>query len=314
MIAGNMGTVSTGFASGTAMVETFEEATGVKITTTPGAKTKDRAVLLKNGTADVCWMTALDVLFALKGIEDFAEWGPQSYRSAWQGGEIPQGIAVQADSGIKTWADLKGRRVASYPTYAVVQLYTESGLAFGNLTWADVVETPVSSAQGGFRAVIEGAVDAAFFTGVSSASAELEASIHGIHWLPMPASDKAGWARVAQINPAFFPVASTIVPGSSADNPVDLWAYNYQITTYDTADPNLIYWFTKQIHVNYDAYKDKHAFLPKWTIEHALEWDAWFVPWHEGSIQYFKDIGLWTTQHDVKQKKLLGQWPQVYTQ
>ena len=83
--------------------------------------------------------------------------------------------------------------------------------------------------------------------------------------------------------------------------------------TYDWAEEKLLYWLAKQIHLQYDAYKDTHPFLQEWTIEHALNSDLWTCPWHEGSINYFKDIGRWTPEMESKQQELLTLYPQTMT-
>jgi len=310
------GTGTTGYASGMALFSAIEEATGVKFVGTPAAKTAGRALLLRKGIAHFAQNPALDPFFALEGIEDFAVLGPQSYRTLWDCGPIAQGLGTRANSGIKTMADLKGKRVASYPTYPIVQLYMDAILAYANLTWDDVVATPVASFAAGQRAVLEGAADVTVVSGTSGTAYEIEASIHGLHWVPMPnetAEDKAAWARYHELNPCFYPNLEPAAAAASQDNPVHIWGYNYQYTCYDWTDQDLVYWMVKQMHVNYDAFKDKHAYLKKWTVDHCLNSDLWFVPRAEGFINYFKDIGRWTPEMEAKQKELLTKYPQTMT-
>jgi TRAP transporter TAXI family solute receptor len=309
-------TAGTGYAAGVAMYSVIEKKTGVKFAPTVGAKPADRFLLLYKKMVDFDWMTGAEPFFALKGEEDFAAWPPQSYRVLWDGGGLDQGLATRADSGIRTWADLKGKKVAAYKTYPAVQVMMNGLLAYANLTWDDVVRVEVGGFASGQDAVVTGAVDAAVMSALSSKAFELASSIHGLYWLPMPnetAEDKAAWARFHEITPVYYPNRQTAVAGASADKPVDIWAYNYQVVCYDAADNNLIYWIVKQMAENYDAYKETHAFLKKWTLDHALASDYWFAPRHEGAIRYFKEIGRWTPKMEAKQQELLAKYPQTMT-
>ena len=310
------GTGSVGYQSGTGLAASLQEITGVRFTTTPATKTMGRFNLLKSKKAHFSWNPALDNYFALKGTEDFKEMGPQSVRTMWDSGPIDQGIATRADSGIKTVADLKGKRVATYPTYPVVHLYMESAMAYADLSWDDVIPTPVSSFPAGQKAVIEGAVDVAAVSGQSAAAYELQASIHGIHWIGLPnktAKDKAAWARFNKVNPAFYPNHVTTAAGSSKEKPIDIWGYNYQGTCYDWSDQDIVYWMVKTMAENYESWSKKHSYLKKWTINHNLNSDLWFVPRAEGYIRYFKEKGMWTEKMQKKQDELLAMYPQTMT-
>ena len=297
------------------MLSVFEDVTDVKFSQTPGAKTSDRGSGMKQGTGEFCWSPAGDLWYAMYGIEDFAALGPQSARMVYHGGQSQQGFGVRGDSGIKTRDDLIGKRVASYPTYALVQLYMTSKLAYFDLTYDDVIATPVSSFGAGQSAVLEGACDAAIFSN-SSVAQELAASIHGIAFIPTPnvtAEDKEGWARHNELNRFQWPDTTTILPGT-ADNPLATWAHSRIIWAYDSTDADLVYWFTKIIHENWDGYKGLHGNLLLYTEAQALNSDAWFVPMHEGSIRYWKDLGLWTPKMQAKQTQMLVDFPQKLTQ
>lgn len=310
------GTGTVGYQSGSALMSVFKDKTGVNFSTVPAAKTMGRSNLLRQGKVDFALNPAGDNVFALRGIEEFSKLGPQSVRTLWDGGPIDQGLATRADSGIKTIADIKGKRVATFPTYPMVHLYMQASLAYANLTWDQVKPTPVSSFAAGQRAVIEGAVDVAPVSGQSAAAYELQASVHGIHWIELPnktAADKAAWARFQKILPAFYPNTVTTAAGASKDKPVQIWGYSYQLTCYDWTNQDLVYWFVKQMATSYDVYKGVHAYLKKWTVAHCLNSDLWFVPRPEGFIKYFKEVGRWTPAMEKKQQALLAMYPQKMT-
>jgi TRAP transporter TAXI family solute receptor len=306
-----VGTLS--HAVGTAMFTTMKQTTGVNFGIIPAAKTKARAVLLRTKKADFALSVAMDVFFALQGKEDFADWGPQSVRTAWDGGPSIQGVCTRRDSGIKSLADIRGKKVASYPTYPIIELYMDAVYAYANIKRSEVKLTPVSDFRAGQLALIDGSVDVALMSGLTADAYELESSIHGLRWLEMPAADTEAWARFHAVNPTFYPYRATIIAGTSKDKPAEVWAWNYQLSCYDWTNEDLVYWMAKQIHLNYDAFKDKHANAKLWTLEQSLNSDSWFAPRHNGTIRYYKDIGRWTPAMEKKQKELLLKYPQRNT-
>ena len=316
VVIATAGTGTVGYQACSGLVATLQEISGVKFSAIPATKTLGRFNLLREGKVQFSWNPAGDDLFALTGVEDFKELGPQSCRTMWDSGPIDQGLATRGDSGIKTVKDLRGKRIATYPTYPMVHRYMEAAMAYANLTWKDVIPTPVSGFPAGQKALIEGAVDVAALSGQAADAYELQASVHGLHWIPLPnktPEDKAAWARYQKIMPAFYPNTVTTAAGSDKDHPVDIWGYNYQGTCYDWSDQDTVYWMVKLMAENYDKWSKAHAYLKKWTVEHCLNSDLWFVPRAEGFIRYFKEVGKWTPKMEEKQKQLLAEYPQKMT-
>ena len=319
MVIGAPGLTSTGYVSGTAMLAGITEKTKQQFRMISLEKTSEMAITLKKGVVSLIFMYPAATLQGLEGGFAYKQLGlgPQSLRAVWHGGVLTQGIMTRGDAGIKTMADLKGRKVADYrgdPSYN--NYYMDAILAYGNLTWKDVIPTPVGSYGAALRGVIEGSVDGAFSSTPGGITYDLAASKHGIHWIPMPnetPADKEAWARFHKHNSAFFPSIATVGGGVSVDKPIALWGYNYGIIAYDYQDENLVYWFTKQVDEGYDNYKDRHAYLKRWTRDHCLDLSGWYLPWHEGSIRYFKDKGLWTDKMEAKQQELLSKYPQKMT-
>jgi len=305
----------------------MEEATGVAMTAVPGANLMDRTVPLKNGEVAVSWYVGDDAFIALEGALAFdqPEWGPQSLRAVWISDAFPQGWATADDSGIDTWADLRGKKVARYPATMTDEYITQGLWAYSTghpdypaLSWDDVIEVPVSGYDDGVEALLVGAVDVAVMSALGSDAYEMEGSIHGVDWLPLPnetEADKAAWASLQAAMPALGPVKRTDVPGATVDDPAYLWGVTYIVVTYDFLheDDNLIHWFTKNMNESRDCWKDMHAYNKGSTLDWCLTPAIWFTPWHEGAIRYFKEIGRWTPEMQTKQEQMLQRYPQTNT-
>ena len=65
-----------------------------------------------------------------------------------------------------------------------------------------------------------------------------------------------------------------------------------------------IYEVVKAMHLGFDVYKDMHKAMPAWNINTAVS-NPSPVPYHEGAIRYFKEVGVWKADMDVWQAEQL---------
>ena len=68
-------------------------------------------------------------------------------------------------------------------------------------------------------------------------------------------------------------------------------------------DPDVVYGVVKAIFDHTDEFKDAHPQAKYWSLTHRPVADA--VPYHEGSIRYFKEKGLWTDNAQAYQEMML---------
>lgn len=298
---------STGFAAGTGIASAITEKTGVNFRIEPAPTSIDRRERVESGMVEFAISAGGHAYPMQTGLADFniKGWGPRPVRTVWSGGYMYAGYMTRGDSGIKTIADLKGKRLTAYPGYPGMNTNMEALLAYAGLTWDDVKKTPVGGFAPGMAAVIEGSADVAFAPSSSKSAIELAASPHGIHWLPMPASETERWTTYRNMWGCWQPGTAYYGGGISKENPVEIMRWTNNITTDVSQDEKLSYWMTKQIAENYNAFKDRHSYLKSWTLEQALDTDAWLVPYHEGSVRYFKEIGKWTPDQEARQQELL---------
>ena len=209
------------------------------------------------------------------------------------------GLAVARDTGVKEVKDLKGKRlgiVVGSPalTQGVIAL-----IAFGGLTEKDMTVVQFSSNNAMWKGVINNEVDAVLTSTISGQSKEADSSPRGIVWPPMPAEDKAGWARVHKKAPYFVPTKATCGSGGiSPQTPVVMASYAYPIfMTYADRPADQIYAITKAMIDTFDKYKDGAPGGDGMAL--ALQNFTWVVPYHDGSIRAFKEKGVW---NDAAQK------------
>src|SRR5690606_3203995 len=198
-----------------------------------------------------------------------------------------------------------------------LQKNTAALLAFGGLTWDDVVKVEFGGYGAGLKGIINDQCDAAFANSLAGLTYELEKSPRGLVYPPMPASDTEGWQRILALAPFFVPVRAADGAGLSKDDPIELPMIPYPILTTlvdrKAADVHAV---MRAMDETYPLYKDAAPGNDGWALERQnLEW---VVPYHDGAIQYFKEKGLWTEAHQshndglIRRQQILAEaWAKV---
>ena len=274
------------------MFASIGEATGVTLKMEPQASVLARFMVARYGSTHFCETGADMGALARIGSCDFDTpgVGPQPIRAVWVGTLAAQGIACTEKSGIKTLADLKGKRVSRYPGTLTVNLAMEAWLAFANLTWDDVIPVDIGTYAEGYNVILSGAVDAIYAAPLAGKAYEMEASPGGLAWPAFPFSDTAGWERLQAINPSWVPAIGNAGAGMEGQNLETVGKTLQFMAWEEVVSDELAYWLAKQVHENYDSFKGKHAELVNWSIDNALLPVRWTLAYHPGSIKYFKDI------------------------
>jgi uncharacterized protein len=297
---------SSGYVQAAAVGDAFTRKKNVKLRVLPAGGDISRLMPLKTGSAGYA-LTGVGSNFAWQGIYDFAslEWGPQPLRQIWA--VLPYGmpLATAADANIKTPRDLKGKRFSWIPGNPTTNIIHEAFLAFGNLTWNDVKKTVFPSFGASLKGMVDGTNDAAFCTSTAAALYELASSPRGLYWPEFPAADKEGWARLLKVAPIFFP--DVISAGAGITSPKELPNYSYPVLVcYLKTDENTVYELAKALHETYDVYKNVNISMLGWEMKKSIRAPG-MVPYHEGAIRFFREVGQWSQDLENWNRKTLEQ-------
>lgn len=300
----NLGT--TGYNQSVAIGAMLREKYNVTLRVIPGQNDVSRLLPLNTGRVQFS-ANGVATYFAQEGVYQFGdpEWGPRPLRMLMSSSGLSnQAVAVAADTGVTTFQELRGRRVPFVRAAPALNISMEAYLACGGLTWDDVVRVDFPGYDAMWEGVINGDVDAAFGTTVSGPTRRLEASPRGIRWLPAPHDDQECWQRLLSIAPYFTRYNATRGPGISEQNPQEAGTYPYPILiTLENQDENTVYWLTRVINENYDSYKDADPGAIGWALEFQVF--DWVVPYHDGAVRYWREIGAWTDEHEAHNRELI---------
>ena len=304
------GTTSSGYAQSVGIGQMLKKNFGTGLRIIPGKNDVSRMVPLRAGQSPIC-ACGIAAYFAQEGTYFFGtkKWGPMEIYNLFNNiGDVGYQLVAAGDAGIKTAADLKGKRVTWVKGAPALNLNASAHLAFAGLTWDDVKKVVVPGWKQSAEAVINGQADATYGSTVSGAYNKLAASPRGLHWTHFPHSDKAGWARAQKVAPWWAP---TTVKKAIAGEKNTSGKFPYQgnvqpypifVATTKLSD-DVAYNLTKAIFTKYDDYKDAHPAMNGYLLERQNL--TWVFPYHPGSIKYFKEAGAWGDAQEAHNKKML---------
>jgi TRAP transporter TAXI family solute receptor len=198
-------------------------------------------------------------------------------------------LVVKKGSGIKSVADLKGKRVALDEPGSGTLVNARAVLAAWGVKESDIKPDYIKPNQAGDK-LKDGALDAFFFVGGSPAGAiaELASSGAGIELVAL-AGPQAEALRKA--NP--YLAIDNIAAGTYKDVPaVQTMAVGAQWVTSAKADTETVYQITKALYSKaaQDALAAGHAKGKFITRENAVQGVG--IPFHPGAEKFYKEAGL----------------------
>ncbi|MFU8883146.1 MAG: TAXI family TRAP transporter solute-binding subunit [Rhodobacterales bacterium] len=301
-------TGSAGYNQAVAVGAALQDAAGINLRVLPGKNDVSRTEPLRQGRVQFSATGVGGSFMAQEGAFDFGaeNWGPQPVRVllANNGGAINLAVGVAGDLGIETYADLKGKRVAFIVGAPALNVNTEAYLAYGGLTWDDVTRVDFGGFGASWTGLIEGQVDAAFAATNSGNAYEAAAGPRGLFWPPVDADNAEGLAAMQGIAPFFLPNLASVGANIDGTDGYQGAGYPYPVlVATDETDTDLVYNMTKAMVELFPAYDGKAPGIGGWALDkQEMEW---VVPYHEGTIRYFQEVGVWNDAAQANNDRLL---------
>lgn len=197
---------------------------------------------------------------------------------------------TKQDSGIKSIADLKDKKVCVGPAGAGFEMFVGPILEEHGVKWDDI--DPVNATQSGAVDLLsDGGADAAFLGGaVPTGSITQAASTFDVLFIPF---DPAVRQTLVEKYPFFS--AFTIRQdkyGSALDADFDgLNVGSMQLITHAGQSEDLIYQVTKTAWENREAIAEKHPAGKAINEKNAARFTG--TDFHPGAIRFYQEIGIW---------------------
>ena len=300
-------TGTSGFNITVAVGKMMKDKYGADVRVLPAGNDVARLQPLRAGRASISAM-GVGVYFAQEGVFEFAtrEWGPQPLQITLSSLDCNGlSLAVAGDTGVKTYADLKGKRIGFVVGSPALNQNALAVLAFANLTAKDVKIVEFASNNAMWKGMMNNDTDAVFGSTISGPAKELQTSPRGIVWPAMPFTDKAGWERMRKVGPYFTEHNATCGAGEFAkDKPIQMGTYPYPIySVYGSAPEDDVYNLVKAMIEGYDGYKDNAPGASGLAVKTQAK--NWAVPVHKGAVKAFKEAGVWSDDQEKYNNALL---------
>ena len=292
-------------ALGVGMAKVLNKHTPIKVVVKPFSGPGTYMAMINTGEIDMGLPNSLDTKYAFDGNPILGYKKTNNERMLLPGGPnvgmIP--IAARKDTGIRTIADLRGKRVAAdFGGNPVIALEMEAHLALGGLTWGDVVKVPVVDYKDGLTAIREGRVDAGFMGNYfGAATLDLVQAVE-LFPIPLKPSKPEHLKRFTELLPGFKIVE--IQPTMWLKEPTTVTSFPINLVGYAGFSQDAVYVIVKALYENYKEFNAVGGIAKTWKPDVFFDPDP-LIPYHPGTVKYYKEKGLWTSEVEKIQKELL---------
>lgn len=266
--------------------------------------------MMREGKCHFANHNAADILNAFLGRGLYAKMGPQPVRTVAAGHDYMFMFWTTPDKGIRKIADLKGKVV--YIRFKANPMFDEMAkyqLASAGLTLKDLKAVlSFSSIKEAARDLIEGRVDAILYPVVPGAVMQINQAKGECVFVQL--SRQQAEFVVKHMEGYFIQDIKANDPRFRNKSPVpNAICYQNAMFTSAKMHPDIVYGVVKAIFDHSDEFADVHPSAKYWSLKHRPVSLA--VPYHEGSIRYFKEKGLWTEEAQAYQEKMLRRQQEI---
>jgi len=226
---------------------------------------------------------------AYKGSSKFSESGPnQSLRAVFSIHSEPFTVMARDDSGIKTFADLKGKRVnignpGSGQRGTMEVMMQKMGWSKADFKLASELKATEQA-----RALCDNKIDAmVYVVGHPNASIKEAATACDAHLVPVEGP------IVDELIAAHSYYAPAVIPGGmyrGSDNNTRTFGGKATLVTSTAVDEKVVYALVKSVFEHMDNFRQLHPAFEHLQAAEMLKGNS--APFHTGAVKYYKEAGL----------------------
>ena len=226
---GTMGQGTSGYSMGSAIAKVLSD-NGINALVQPSAGTSAYLPLIDMGELDLGIANAIETAEAIEGTGVFEGRKLENIAPAARLYPFRVGIFVKDDSGIENVAGLKGKSVTyGFTSQVTINRVVDAILAAGGISAADITPTMVPNVVRGSDDFAAGRADGAFFAIGSGKVTETDASVGGLHFLPLPDTAEAEERLKAVVPQAYIETIEPTETLTGIDGPTPVMSYDYML-------------------------------------------------------------------------------------
>jgi TRAP transporter TAXI family solute receptor len=282
---------SIGYNMSSAIARVMSESAGVQSRVQPYSGSSAVLPLVNSGELDLAVCNVLEIEEATKGEGPYNGRKQSSLRVLGVIFPLYSSVFVKKDSSIKTLADLKGKRLPyGFTAQVTLERIVDAIIASGGLQRKDIVPVLVPNVVRGADDFMEGKLDGGFFALGAAKVAEVDKTVGGIRYLPVPDDPKAQAAMKKFMPYAYVKLVNPSPAFAGLDGPTRLMAYDYLVAVGAHLKDDVVYRIAKAMYENKPKLVESLGAFGSWdpqTIGKDMP-----APYHPGSMKFFKEKGL----------------------
>lgn len=290
------------YAVAAGLAKVLQDNAGLRTTIRPFSGSSVYLPLLQRGEMALGLNTSIDSYLSYMGLPPY-ENRMDKLRLLGVMFPLPIMYMVRADSDIYRVEDLRGKRVViTFRANAALEQLHTGILATGGLTAADVDPVIVAGLPEAMRMLTEGRADAVP-TGLNTALAlQVDSTLpEGIRYITMGQDER----RLTEIMPGSDPVSIEPGPGRVGFEVTTRVAGVVDcLNTSEDLPEQLAYDIIKTIYESWAELRRDYTQIADMPIEAVVPSNN-LHPYHEGAIRFYREIGVWTEEHERNQQRLL---------
>jgi len=284
------------------MGDIISKKTGINISVESVGGSDANARALTQKKIDLAILNSISVATAYMGEGPFAKEGKADLRVIAQGQQALRNLVARSASGIKTPADLKGKKfIGKRPALADLEMITHALLKAYGVPKDSLKILQTAETKEALEALKMGSADGAIIPAGLRSSTLLElAQSVDVTFLSI-SDDKMG-RILEELGPAFHEgvIPKGTYKGQMED--VKVPALLAEIAVRADFPEDLAYLLTKTLMESEKELANVHSVGKEWTVSNTLRPPP--APFHSGAIKYFKERGLWSPALEKFQEKL----------
>jgi TRAP transporter TAXI family solute receptor len=294
------------YSLGGGMAKVLTEKMGVQAIVQPLAGSSVALPLVNANELTSALSSTLDTGAAYRGDLEYQGKAMKNLRSLARIFSLPYTFTVRADSGIKTMADLKGKKVVmEFKALLGLKPMNEALVKAGGLQLSDITPISVGGLKQGLDAVADKTADASAVAAGIPMVQEMHASVPGgVRYLNVTGPNATDDFMAQQLPGSSLMKLEPNARMPEVTEPVTIGTYDvFLVVGKDLSDADANKMTTILVDSWAELQKDYPALRGSKLAD--LSRSSNVVPYHPGAIAAYKSKSMWTAKNDDNDKKVM---------
>jgi uncharacterized protein len=282
---------SIGYNMSSAIARVMSETANVQSRVQPYSGSSAVLPLVNSGELDLAVCNVLEIEEATRGEGPYNGRKQANLRVLGVIFPLYSSIFVRKDSPIKSLAQLKGKRLPyGYSAQVTLERIVDAIIATGGLARKDIVPVLVPNVVRGADDFIEGKLDGGFFALGAAKVSEVDKTVGGIRYLPVPDDPKSVAAMQKIMRYAYIKEVKPSPAFVGLDGPTKLMVYDYLVAVGAHVKDDTVYKIAKAMYENKPKLAESLRAFNGWDPQSINK--TMPASFHPGSVKFFKEKSL----------------------